>query len=124
MTPEVTRVINTYFLKICHHSDITGIFIAQSLFDAKDKFIRSINLNATLLIVFKNVRDSLALSNLSRQVYPSKKNILVKILNDITKNNNRGYLALYLDPDTKNILRLRSSIFAEIDGSCSIYSLR
>lgn len=120
---QATQVINQYFLKLCHHNDITGVVILQNLFDSKDRYIRSINLNASVLIIFRNIRDSLLVSHLSKQAFPGRKNILVRILNRITKNNPRGYMALYLNPDTRDDLRIRDSVFVEYKN-CTIYVLK
>ena len=120
---QATEIINRYFLKICRHNKLTGICILQNLFDTKDRFFRSINLNANILVIFKNIRDSLQISNLSKQIFPGGNNILVKILNDITRANPRGYLPIYLDPDVHFPLRLRDSLFISDIETSYIYSI-
>ena len=120
---KATEVINKFFLKICRHNDITGVFILQNLFDSRDRFIRSINLNSSLLIVFKNVRDNLLISHLSKQAFPGKKNILVKVLDHITKSSPRGYLAIYFSPDLEDKFRIRDSVFVGYRDS-AIYILK
>ena len=120
---SATEVINKFFLKICRHNKLTGICILQNLFDTRDKFIRSINLNTNVLVIFRNIRDSLLISNLSRQVFPRKNNILLRILNDITKDNPRGYLAIYFDPEVHSSLRLRDSLFVGDRDIPCVYSL-
>lgn len=120
---SATEVINRFFLKICRHNKLTGICILQNLFDTRDKFIRSINLNCNVLVLFRNIRDSLLISHLSKQVFPGKNNILLRILNEITRDNPRGYLAIYFDPEIHSWLRLRDSLFVSDKDTSSVYSL-
>ena len=113
-----TQIINSYFLKSIHHQDLgAGIVLLQNLYD-KDTSIRSINLNASLLLVFNNIRDSTVVNNLSRQIYPNSKNALSKVLTDITKHDSRGYIAINLHPGEKSNPikhRLRNSVFYSTD---------
>ena len=118
---SATQIINKFFLKICRHNKLTGICILQNLFDVKDRFVRSINLNSNVLVIFRNIRDSLQIANLSRQVYPNKKHILSKVLDEICKDRARGYLAVYLDPEILPSLRLRDSVFASDEKFTTIY---
>ena len=61
------------------------------------------------MIVFKNPRDSLAISTLARQMYPNNTNFLVQSFQDATKKP-YGYLLLDLHQRTPENMRLRTNI--------------
>ena len=54
-----------------HHNRVNVIFICQKIFTKNDHF-REMSLNATYLILFKNVRDKLQISTFAKQFLPGK----------------------------------------------------
>ncbi len=102
------------FTQGCHHRNISIVFITQNLF-VQGKYSRTIALNATYLILFKNVRDASQIVTLARQLYPKKTDVLLKAYEDSLNEHTRGYLIVDLAPDTPDHLRLRRRVFINED---------
>ena len=110
-------VINNYkaqlfFTQGAHHLCMTVIFITHNAF-AQGKFSRTISLNATYMILFRNMRDGQQIVNLGKQMYPGKNQILVEAYTDATAV---PYNPLIIDmsPHTQDKYRLRSNIFGDM----------
>jgi hypothetical protein len=71
------------FTKGSHHRDINVILIAQNLFQ-QELYYRDISLNATYLVLLKNVRDKHQFAYLARQVYPEDSDSLYRAYLDAT----------------------------------------
>ena len=99
------------FTKISHHRNLSVIYITQNLFN-KSKENRTINLNASYLVLFKSPRDSSSIIHLSKQIYPGKNKILQEAFHDATSKS-YGYLLIDLKPETPDLIRLRTNIFVE-----------
>jgi len=54
---ETIQLVADIFTKILHHCNISRIYMTQSVFH-KNKFARTISLNAHYLVLFKNPRDA------------------------------------------------------------------
>ena len=65
------------FTKGSHHSGITVMYLTQILFPT-EKQSRTISLTYHYMIIFKNPRDSLGITILTRQMYPRNVNYLPK----------------------------------------------
>ena len=102
--PRITRL----FSEGSSHRNLSIIFIVHNLFD-KGKEMRTISLNSHYVIVFKNPRDNLQITTLSRQMYPGKSQFLIEAFQDATKKP-FGYLLIDLKAKTHDFLRIRTSI--------------
>ena len=91
-----------------HHRNLSIIFIIHNLFH-QGKEMRNLSLNSHYIVLFKNPRDSLQITTLSRQMYPSKSQFLVEAYRNATKHS-YGYLLLDLKPTTPDKLRVRTNI--------------
>lgn len=106
---ETDERVTKIFTKISHHRNVSVLYLTQNLF-YKSKHTRTISLNAHYLVLFKNVRDSTQVANLSRQMFPGNSNFMLEAFGDATMAP-FGYLLVDLRPDTDERCRLRTNIF-------------
>jgi len=66
---KTNQLVANIFTKISHHRNISVLYVTQNVFD-KNKYARTISLNAHYLVLFTNVRDGTQFATLSRQMYP------------------------------------------------------
>jgi len=97
------------FTKGSHHRNVSVMFLAQNLFP-KNKFARTMSLNAHYMILFKNPRDASQFANLARQMYPKRSQFAVEAYKDATREP-YSYLLVDLRPEQDDDLRLRTNIF-------------
>ena len=97
------------FIKISHHLNISLIFITQNLF-SRGKFSRTILLNITYTILYKNPRDFLQIKEFGRRL--GQQDILTQAYEDATKNM-FGYLLIDLSPKSNELYKYRTDIFHE-----------
>ena len=97
------------FTQSSHHRNISVVFLAQNLFP-KNKFARTVSLNAHYMVLFKNPRDVSQFANLARQMYPKKSQFSVEAYRDATREP-YSYLSVDLRPKQDEELRLRTNIF-------------
>jgi len=67
---ETNQLLANIFTKISHHRNISVLYLTQNLFD-KNRFARTISLNAHYYVLFKNPRDAIQFATLARQTYPN-----------------------------------------------------
>jgi len=107
---ETNQLVADIFTKISHHRDISVIYMTQNVFD-KNKYARTISLNAHYLVLFKNPRDANQFAVLSRQMYPESWRFAVEAYRDAT-GSPFSYLLVDLRPDLEDErCRLRTNIF-------------
>ena len=106
---DVNQLVADIFTKISHHRNISVLHLTQNLFD-KNKFARTISLNAHYLVLFKNPRDVGQFATFARQMYPNCWKFAVEAYQDATKDP-YGYLLVDLKPDQDDRCRLRTDIF-------------
>ena len=99
--------------KHSHHRNITVVYIVQNLFPP-GKFSRTISLNCHYIFAFKNLRDSMGISNLIQQVFCNKKERMyaMESFQDAT-DKMYGYLLFDLHPSTSTDFRLRTNVFPD-----------
>ena len=87
---------NSKILHACNGGEkmIVVMYLTQNLFPP-GKLSCTISLNSHYMITFKNPRDSLGISTLTRQMYPHNTNFLLQSFQDATKKP-YGYLLLDL----------------------------
>jgi len=106
---ETNDTVANLFTKGSHHRNISVMFLVQNLFP-KNKFARTISLNAHYMILFKNPRDASQFANLARQMYPKKWQFAVEAYKDATQEP-YSHLLVDLRPEQDEDLRLRTNIF-------------
>jgi len=99
------------FTKISHHRNISILHLTQNLFD-KNKYARTISLNAHYIVLFKNPRDASQFAMLARQMYPNASKFALEAYRDATERP-FGYLFVDLKPDQDERCRLRTNIFPD-----------
>lgn len=102
--------VSQIFTKHAHHRNISCVWICQNLFH-KDKHMRTMNLNSSYLVLFKNPRDINQISFLSRQMYPTGQ---TKFLSEAFRDATSvpfGYLFIDLKQETEDLLRIRTGVF-------------
>ena len=97
--------------------NLSVVFVSQNLFYTGKK-CRTISLNSTLIVVFKNPRDQSQIRHLACQMFPSKPKFYV----DATKDPYR-YLFLDFHPNSPEFARVRRNIFPYhlLDDPCCLY---
>ena len=106
---ETNETVANLFTKSSHHRNVSVVFLAQNLFP-KNRFARTISLNAHYMILFKNPRDATQFANLARQMYPKSWQFAVEAYKDATREP-YSYLLVDFRPDQDESLRLRTDIF-------------
>jgi len=97
------------FTRGCHHWKMSVIFVTQNLF-AQGRIARTIALNTSYLVLFKNVRDAQQIVCFGRQMYPGKSKEFLDAYKDAV-NPNYGYLVVDATPSGLENRRLRTRIF-------------
>ena len=97
------------FIKGSHRKNISVVFLAQNLFP-KNKFARTMSLNAHCMVLFKNPRDVSQFANLAQQMYPKTSQFAVEAYRDATREP-YSYLLVDLRPEQDEELQLRTNIF-------------
>jgi len=106
---ETDETVANLFTKGSHHRNVSVVFLAQNLFP-KNKFARTMSLNAHYIVLFKNPRDASQFANLARQMYPKQWQFAVEAYKDATREP-YSYLLLDLRPEQNEDLRLRTNVF-------------
>ena len=108
------EIVSCWFTRKSHHLDSSIIYLAQNVFD-KSVHHRTISLNSTYIVLFKNPRDGSQVSYLDRQVFPAGRGILTAAYRDITKNSPHSYIVADFNQDTPDAIRLRNTLFPHCD---------
>ena len=106
-----SSIIVDLFTKGSHHWNLSVIFVTQNLF-YQGRNQRTITLNASYLVIFKNPRDRSQISHMARQVYPENPKFLQEAYYDATTKPH-GYILLDLKQDTQELFRVRTNIFPD-----------
>ena len=93
-----------------HHRFISLILITHNIFE-KAKYMRTISLNCSYLILFNNLRDKKQIKFLGTQLFLGESNYFTEILADAFKTQERGFLIVDLLPDTIDEFRLKTFDF-------------
>ena len=99
--------LTTIFTRGVHHWNMSCIHIVHNLFYAN---MRSARINASYLVLFKNVSDKLQVTNLAKQMFPRKNQYFLQAYEDATSKP-YGYLLVDLVQSTPDSLRVRTAIF-------------
>jgi hypothetical protein len=115
---QSNKFVEDLFTKGSHHRNLSVILITQNLFQQASQF-RTISLNSSYIVVFKNPRDQSQITHLAKQMFPNCVQKVQKAFRDATEQPH-GYLLFDLKQDTNDSLRVRSKI---ADKECSVYVL-
>lgn len=106
------RTVVDLFTKGSHHKNLSVFFLTQNLF-LKGRYSRTISLNSTYLILFKNPRDQSQIRHLASQMFPTNQKFLIEAYNDATKKPH-GYLFIDNNQSTDNELRIQTDIVQKV----------
>lgn len=102
--------VASWFTRKAHHNDSSIVYLVQNVFD-KTPAHRTISLNATYIVLFKNPRDASQVSHLDRQVYPGSGGLLTAAYRDATENSPYSYIVIDFNQSTPESFRLRNTLF-------------
>ena len=108
---ETDKSVSNLFTKGSHHRNLSVLHLVQNIFD-KNKYTRTISLNAHYLVIFKNPRDASQITHLAKQMYPGRVHFLQEVFADATSEA-YGYLFIDLKQETPEHLRLRTRIMPD-----------
>lgn len=118
LVSDIDQNLEDVFTKLSHHRNVSIIFITQNLFQ-KSSHLRTMSLNASYIVLFKNPRDVNQVGYLARQMFPPKQSqFLQEAFRDATSIS-YGYLFIDLKQETEELLRIRTGIYP--DEKCYIY---
>ena len=104
-----SEMVEQLFVQSCHHKGLSVVFITQNIYQPGSR-ARTINLNATYLCLFHNIRDKLQVNCLAKQMYQGQTKMFMEAYEDCTKNNYR-YLFIDMYPHSQDEYHLRTNIF-------------
>ena len=114
--PHLMVFISEIFTRISHHKGLNCFFITQALFEQNSKrssFLRLINRNSKIIVLFRNPREARTVSTLIHQAYPSlEAGELLKKVREVQQSP-YSYLVFDFDQRTPEFLRVKSNIFSE-----------
>ena len=116
---EVGPALKHLFTVLTHHYNCFTIFLSQTLFD-KTKDLRTLSINTQYMVLFNNPRDQMSISQLAKQVFPGKVDLLNQAYKKATKGRAYGYLLLDFHQRQDDQIRLRSHIFPK-EYPCVVY---
>ena len=98
------------FMVDSHHKNISVFLVSQNIY-IKGKCTRDINLNSSNMIIFKNPRDSVQISVLARQMFPTNSKAFLEAFYDAVKDHR--YIFLDFNHETSDNLRIQTNITEE-----------
>jgi hypothetical protein len=104
--------LSSLFTKGSHHLGISVIFLTQNLFH-KGKEMRTVSLNAQIVVAMNNPRDRMQLLMLGRQMFPGKSKFFSEVLS-VALSDPFSHLIIDLSPTCPEDARLRQR--AEVKG--------
>lgn len=110
LTAKAYESVVNIFTKSYHHRNVTVFFLTRNLFH-KNMHMRTMNLKAHYLILFKNYQDVTQFATLARQMYSTNWRFFLDAFNDATSGV-LSYLLVDLKTETENDYHLRINIFA------------
>lgn len=106
---ENDQSILNLFTVDSHHKNISVFLLTQNIF-SKGKYTRTISLNSSYIIIFKNPRDKSHVYTLARQMFPDKMNFFMEAFNDAVTNRAHSYLFVDLKQKTPEKNRIQTGI--------------
>jgi len=116
---DINADLASLFTVGSHHADISIWYLTQSLFN-DDKAFRTMKLNATYIVLFKNPGSQKQADSFFNMFRPRPYSTdLKKIFQKVTKNM-YSYLLFDLHQETNEDVRIRTKIFPS-DGVCEVF---
>ena len=113
--------ISNLFTRGSHHRNLSIILITQNFF-VRGKESRNISLNSQYIVCYKNPRDKSMITNIARQMFPTKIKKFQNVFEDATRKA-YSYLFIDLKPDTPEDVRLLSNVLNENEEPMVAYPL-
>ena len=113
------NIISAWFTRKSHHHDTSVIHLVQNVFD-KDPEHRTISLNATYMVLFKNPRDRSQVTHLDKQIYPGGRGVLTAAYRDATGSVPHSYIVIDFNQSTPERFRIRNTLFPDEDFPTAI----
>ena len=107
---EVGPTLKHLFTVLTHHYNCFTIFLSQTLFD-KTKELRTLSINTQYMVLFNNPRDRMSISQLAKQVFPGRVDLLNQAYQKAINGRSYGYLLLDFHQRQDDKIRIRSHIF-------------
>jgi DNA polymerase III delta prime subunit len=109
------NIVSELFVRLSHHLNISVIFVCQNIFEKSNRALRTINLSAKYIVMFKSPRDRSSIRHLAFQMFPDKRSAhaMIDAYNDATQRP-FTYLYINLEQTAVEAHRLRTNIFGEI----------
>jgi len=107
---ETNQLVVDIFTKLSHHRNISILYLSQNVFE-KNKYVRTISLNAHYLVLFKNLTDAGQFANFARQMHPNTFKFAMEAYCGRYEGSVR-YILVDLKPDQDEQCRLRTNIFS------------
>ncbi len=102
--------MQSWFIQGSHHSNASVICVSQQLF-FQSKHYRTLSINASYLILFRNVRESRQIQTLASQVSAQRASYLVQAITRATSKA-FSYCVLDFKQNQSDSCRVRSHLFA------------
>ena len=112
-------MISSLFTRKSHHRNLSVILSVQNLFH-QNRYFRTISLNSSYIVIFKNPRDAAQIDHLSRQMFPRRGEIVREAFKQATERPH-GYLLIDFKQNTPDIARLRTNIFEGEGDGCEVF---
>ena len=106
--------VAAWFTRKSHHMDTAVIYLVQNLFD-KTPHNRTISLNSTHIVLFRNPRDASQVTHLDKQVFPGLGGLLSEVYRMATDSSPHSYIVLDFNQATPSPFRLRNTLLPLTD---------
>ena len=111
LATSITADTIPLFTVMRHHLNVSFVLVVHNVFTNNPHF-RTISLNAQMMCLFKNPRDSSSIVYLSRQLAPAKSRSFQEAYYDAVSRP-FGYLFVDLQQETDEDERLHTNLFEE-----------
>ena len=115
------QALSRWFTVKRHHLNTSVIYVVQNVFD-KTPHHRTISLNASHIVLFKNPRDSSQVSHLSKQVSPRDPSFVSRAYALFTEKIPHSYIVMDFHQTTPEQYRLRDSLLPYVDFPTHVYA--
>ena len=102
------------------HNKVSTIFISQELYNSKNNEITTISRMTNYIVLMKNPRYALDISNLAKQMTPGE-TILKEIYKKATEDKPFSYLFICVTQECAPNVRFLASLF-DVDGVVSVFN--
>ena len=110
-----------WFVKRSHHRQTSVVYMQQNIF-AKTPLHRTISLNCTHFVIFKNPRDKTQIEHLAKQMFPGKGGVsFIRDAYQKATETPYSYIMLDMMPTTPEELRVRANLFDRPYGEIDVY---